>query len=244
MSYYVDDILIKVSDFGRFQKAIDIIIALSYFYCAFQLFIMYFMPLTPNWKCRHNSTTCLFNGTLSGDDTRRCFILRDQWYYTEHKKFSLVTQFEIHCNKKYLLLIGASMVYVGWESGAIVLGYFSDKYGRKTLLLPSALILLISGLITACLPNIYLIIICRFIVGFFIPGILVQTNILISEIVSSKHRPLAAMLPFLLFPLGYSTVVLKAYLLQNWKLCSVLYVQLLISLSYFFIRYFLNLLGC
>ena len=214
-------ILTRVGEFGRFQKLVGVIFGLIYFFLSFQILIMNFTTITPPWKYVSNSSTCLFNGTQQGKDTRRCDISRSQWYYTEPTQYSIVTQFNIHCDEQWLLELLSSIHFVGWGIGAIILGWIGDRYGRKILLFPSAAALLVIGFVSSFMPNVYLIIVCRFFVGFFIPGVLVQANILISEMVSIKQRPMATLIPFLSLPIGYSILGLKAYLLQNWKMQSI-----------------------
>ena len=216
-----EEILTRVGEFGRFQKLVDVIVGLIYFFLSFQMLIMYFTTITPPWKCVSNSSTCLFNGTQHGEDTRRCDIARSQWYYTEPTQYSIVTQFNIHCDEQWLLELLSSIHFVGWGIGAIILGWIGDRYGRKILLFPSAAALLVIGFVSSFMPNVYLIIVCRFFVGFFIPGAFVQANILISEMVSIKQRPMATLIPFFSIPIGYGILGLKAYLLQNWKMLSI-----------------------
>ena len=229
-----EEILRHVGEFGRFQKLIDGIFCLIYFLVGLQILIMYFATITPTWKCISNSTICLFNGTRQAEDTHRCHISRDQWHYTEPTQYSLVTQFDIHCDEKWLLGLVSSMHFVGWGIGAIILGWIGDKYGRKLLLFPSTAGILAIGFVSIFMPNIYLIIVCRFFVGFFIPGAFVQANILISEMVGNKQRPMATLIPFISLAIGFSILGVKAYLLQNWKLlfitCTAPYV---ISLAFY-----------
>ena len=216
-----DKILTNIGEFGKFQKLLDGVVCLIYFFLSFQVLIMYFTTDTPPWKCRANSSECFFSGTFPEDDTRRCNMSRDEWYYTKPVKYSIVTQFDIHCDEQWLLELLSSVHFVGWGVGAIILGWMGDKYGRKTLMFPSVASIIVIGLVSSFLPNIYLIVVCRLFIGIFIPGAMVQANILMSELVGNKQRPFAIITPFFAYAVGYAILALKAYLLQNWKLLSI-----------------------
>lgn len=232
-----DEILTYTGEFGRFQQLLVAAICALYFFVSFQLLITYFISDTPSWRCRPNSTLCPFNKTLTENDNRRCDIPRTEWYYTESKHFSLVTEFDVECKHRWILGLISSIHFVGYGIGSIVLGYVGDKYGRKVLLFPSLIVMLVVGFISSFLASIYLIIVCRFIAGFFIPGILVQGNILLSEFVGNKTRPFATMIPFVILSVGYCVLDFNAYMLKNWKtLTRVSTVPYLLLLPlYFFV---------
>ena len=232
----LDQVLQRVGEFGRFQKLLDAMLFLMNIPIACQILITYFATLTPTWKCRNGSSICLHNNTLSGDDNRRCSFPRKEWYYTEPNEYSLVTQFDIHCGKEWVLRLLSSIYFLGWGSGGIVLGWIGDKYGRKTILFPSIIVSILAGFITSFLQNIYLIVLLRFIIGFFNPGSTLQSFILISEYVGSKQRPFAGIIVYLSLPVGYLLVAIKAYLTRNWQMlyiiCTIPYIFLIASYKF------------
>merc|ERR1712226_1745052 len=125
---------------------------------SFQLFIMYFSIIIPSWKCVDNGTICILNSTLPNDDYRRCNMPRNEWDYTEPKEFSLATQFDIDCDKRWLLSLVTSIFFIGWGIGAIVFGFLGDRFGRTKIIFPSLSVILGVGFISSFIPNIYLII--------------------------------------------------------------------------------------
>ena len=192
----LEEVLPYIGEYGRFQQILGLIISLINILVAMQVLIINFSTIIPTWTCTKNNTSCLFNGTLSANDKRKCHLPRDAWEYTEKKEFSLVTQFDIHCKDEWLLILLSSIYFVGCAIGAIVLGWIGDKYGRKFLIFPSFTITVLVGYISSFLPNIYLIVGCRFIIGFFVYGTITQGYILISEVVGSKQRPFACLICF------------------------------------------------
>ena len=63
-----------------------------------------------------------------------------------------------------------------------------------------------TGFLTIFMPSIYLIIACRFIIGFFLPGTMIQSFIIISELVGAKNRPFAGLMIFV-FGISAITIV-------------------------------------
>ena len=219
--YSIDEILPYIGEFGRYQKLLDVMIFIITFPMSYHPVLMYFATLVPSWKCVKNGTICLFNGTFSSDDTLRCNLPRNEWYYVEKKEFSLVTQFDIDCNHTWILQLTISMFFVGWGVGAIITGLIADRYGRKKCIFPSVAMIFIVALITPFMPNIYLVILCRFIIGFFFPGACIQAFILISELVGTNKRPLATLIPFISYPTAWIILTLKSFLIRNWKITAI-----------------------
>lgn len=219
-----DEFLKLIGEYGKFQKLLNLIVCVIYYFVGFQVYIAYFLVLTPTWFCKANSTSCTLNGTQSEENLYRCRIPRSEWEYTEPVHFSVVTEFDIDCKEQWLLRLVSSMNYIGWGLGSIILGLAGDRYGRKVLLFPSMAIIIVLGTITPYLPNIFCVIVVRFVIGFFIPGVMIQSYILLSEFVGSKRRPLATLLPFIPFSLGFAMLSVKAYIFMNWEWFSIICV--------------------
>ena len=228
----IDGMLPYIGEFGKFQRILDGVFCIMIVPQTLQVLIMYFAALNPPWRCVNNSTICTFNHTLPSDNTDRCSMPRNEWEYTEPKDYSIVTQFDINCDKEWQIHLSTSIFFVGWAIGAIVLGWVADNYGRKIVLFPSIGILIVVGFVTAFLPNATLLIFFRLIAGFFTPGCGVQMFILMSELVGSNYRPLAGIILWLFFTIGLIILGLKAYLIRKWKLlfivCTVPYLFVLV----------------
>ena len=218
----IDGILPYIGEFGRFQKILVGMIFVIYFAMSYQILIIYFSTMIPMWECNGNSSVCLFNGTLASDDRSRCNMSRSEWHYTEETHYSIATQFDIKCDEEWMLELTSAIFFVGWGVGAIIYGWLGDKFGRKILLFPSVTAIYVVCFVSAFMPNISLIIICRLIIGTLMPGAVVQSTILMAELVGNRHRPISGLMPMLAYPVGYCVLALKAYLLKNWKLLSII----------------------
>lgn len=219
--FEINTLLPTLGEFGTFQKLLNAILFLVCLPSVYQVLIMYFATLTPPWKCAENSTICTSNFTHLPDDHGRCTMNRTDWYYTEHKSYSLVTQFDLHCDEEWKLNLASSIIFFGWGLGSIMCGWLGDRYGRKSVFLPSVGAVLTVGFLTIFCTDIYQISACQFIIGFFIPGVQLQAFILISEFVGDKQRALAGILIILTDPVSWCILAVKAYFIQNWKTLSM-----------------------
>ena len=234
--FTVNDAIIYIGSFGRYQKIVDIIIALVIFLISSQPFVMYFATLEPSWRCHSNHSICFGNEDKKAASTR-CRMPHEQWYFTEQKSFSLITWFDISCNEQWILGTVSAAFFVGTAAGAIIIGRLSDGFGRKITLLPSVVFLSMISVLLVFMPGIYYVVVCRLFVGFFYGGIMIQLTVIISEIVGPSHRSVAIFIPFLFYPIGACVLSLKAYMLKDWRMicivCTVPYFIIFLCSCYF-----------
>src|SRR5580693_55383 len=74
-----------------------------------------------------------------------------------------------------------SIFIFGWTAGGIIWGIFCDTLGRKKSFIYATFCYGLFTILTGLSPTWFLVVICRFLSGFGIGGVLVITNILISE---------------------------------------------------------------
>ena len=233
----IDEAISLLGGFRQFQWLLDAAFCLILTPIAFQILLMTFAAIDSPWVCVVNSTICKLNGTQTPSEQARCDMPRTEWTYVHEKHFSLSTEFDLSCENAWITHLLTSVVFIGWAIGAIVLGSIADNYGRKKVIYPSTAIIIIVGLICSFLGNITMIVICRFVIGFFIPGANVQTYILVLEYVGSRQRPLAGFILFISFQVNLCVLALQAYFIQSWKILSVVCTApyLLALLTYAFV---------
>ncbi len=91
----IDDILVKIGQFGLYQKVLETVVCLSYFAGIYQIFLPYFVTYNPAWRCVFNSSQCSLNGSFTYGQKNyeaRCGIPRNQWEYVQEKEYSVVTE--------------------------------------------------------------------------------------------------------------------------------------------------------
>ena len=230
----IDEMLDIVGPFGTFQKIVNVIFCLMTAPQLYQIMIMFFSTDEPSWRCAQNSSKCKLNGTFDASDSRKCTNgwKRSDWVYTKPRDYSIVTHFDINCKNKWITQLLISIFFVGWLLGAFVLGYCADNYGRKiTVTIPTTVVLVV-GLVSIFMPNLYLLVVCRFIIGFFIPGTTSQLY-LITEIVDSKHRPFAVIIIIACGVTTLSILGIKAYFIRDWR-----YLNIACTAPYIFVVFF------
>lgn len=232
----LEGMLTVAGEYGRYQKVVTLMFCIMTLPCIFPVMILYFTADNPTWVCSHNnssSISCPYeNITLSSDDQQRCHMQREDWHYTLPKHYSIVTEYDIHCDNEYLISLATSMLFIGWIFGAGILGWFADNYGRKRVIFVSISIVMLFGIISAFMPNIYLFIVCRFIIGFFLPGTFPYMFVLITEIVGTRYRAFSSLTIYVAAAVSLSLLCLKAYFVRDWRtlylICNAPYLFVLL----------------
>ena len=181
-------------------------------------------------KNNSSSTSNRIFSTNGGDV--RCHIPRSEWEFVESvlSCSSIAVQYDIYCSKTWLLSLATSMYFAGCVVGSILLSMLTDKYGRRVFVFPCFVATLATISASAFMPNIYLFMGCRFLVGMAGDS---TTNIVImltSEYVTTRYRPIANNLPNVWYPFALCLLSLQAYYIRDWKklmlVCSVPYFVL------------------
>jgi len=232
-SFTTDDILVQIGEYGRFQWMLNAMFCVMLLPSTFQVLIMYFAALKPDWRCVDNSTICTLNGSFTSDNEYRCKIPRREWEFTQPKGYSIVTEFDIYCENEWIIHLSTSILFFGWAVGSMFLGWIADNYGRKTVLFPSIFVCLVVGLLSAFVPNLIFFTLCRLIVGLSLPGTALQMFIIISEFVGGKHRPKAGLTLWIFLTVAFCLVGIKAYFIRRWKILFVV-----CTAPYFFVLLF------
>lgn len=234
----INEMITIVGEYGLFQKIVNFMFCLTMFPVLTPLLIMYFCTDSPTWTCALNSTACTnYNKTYSSHDELRCALSREDWVYTTPRDHSIVTEFDLICDRKILTNLPTSLLFLGFMFGASILGSFADNYGRKITLYVSLTIVLFFGFISSFSGNIYVFLVFRFIVGFFLHGTFPQMYIMISEIVGNGKRAWANNVTFIAGSFALLILALKAYFISSWKMLFRVYTipYVFCLLFYFFV---------
>ena len=231
----VDDFIEEVGEFGLYQILMTFIYCVILFPTAYQTLVMAFVGFNPTWTCSGHglaSGACNLTGEISEDNDfydTRCSMNRYDWEFTKDRKFSIVTEFDLVCSMTPVYLICNAAVYLGWAIGAGLLGWISDLTGRKTVLFPSYTGCIILGFLSAFSPNVWIFLVARLFIGFFLAGIMLNLFVMAVELVGCNYRALAGTTIWFSFTASLVVCGLQAYFIRDWRYEYHLYFNSMVN---------------
>ena len=104
------------------------------------------------------------------------------------------------------------MLFFGWAVGAVVLGIISDKYGRRSVMFPSITAVIVVTFVMSFAHAPWVILLYRFIVGFFEAGSFLSMFVLATELVGPQKRALSGTLVWFYFTAALMIMALTSLL--------------------------------
>ncbi|ODM93343.1 Organic cation transporter protein [Orchesella cincta] len=150
---------------------------------------------------------------------------------------TLVTQFEIVCENRYLVATIQASHWAGVFIGSLILGSLSDQIiGRRKSVLISIIFVIVGGIAATFSRSYWELIFCRFFVAFGLAGAYQNCLCFVMEYAGTTSRSAMGMIQQLPFALGYMLMAGYAYFLRDWKTLQFAYsITAVILLSYFWI---------
>src|SRR6185437_4223048 len=105
----------------------------------------------------------------------------------------------------------------GWAFGGFLWGVICDKIGRKKSMLFAIAFYGIFTMLTGKMPNWWGVVICRFLSGFGVGGVLVTSLILISEVWPARSKAIFIGILSISFPVGIFSAGLINYMIASWR---------------------------
>ncbi|KAG7508125.1 solute carrier family 22 member 2-like [Solea senegalensis] len=165
-----------------------------------------------------NSTTLTCDSLAqldpSGVPVSKC---KASWEYQYEGRKTFVTEFDLVCEKSWLVDMYQSVLNVGFLVGSFAFGYFADRFGRKITFLMSNILNAISGLGLALAPNYVTVLVFRAIFGFGVKGGWMTNYVLLTEIVGVKHRRTVGIIFQMFFSVGLLILPPLAYFITDWR---------------------------
>jgi MFS family permease len=110
-----------------------------------------------------------------------------------------------------------SIFIFGWTAGGIIWGIFCDTLGRKKSFIYATFCYGIFTILTGMSPTWFLVVLCRFLSGFGIGGVLVVTTMLVSEGYQEKKREVLLGILSISIPVGIFSAGVLTYFVSQWR---------------------------
>ncbi|KAK2824647.1 hypothetical protein Q5P01_021822 [Channa striata] len=158
----------------------------------------------------------LSNSSISTDlPTVPC---QNGWVYDNSTFTStLATEWDLVCEKKSLPKTTSTIFFSGVTMGAIAFGFLCDKYGRKNTLLASYLMAMVFGFSSAFANSYILFAVLRFLTGFALTGISINSIVLSIEWVDTGHRSFIGVIGSLAWSVGNMLLAAFAFMVNDFR---------------------------
>ncbi|NXG74833.1 S22AD protein, partial [Baryphthengus martii] len=150
--------------------------------------------------------------------TEKC---RSGWVYPSAQPPSLLTEFDLVCERKNLNDISQSIYMVGLFLGSMSFGPLSDRIGRRPVILISIFLQGLFGVGIAFVPHFYVYMAFKCVVGASVSGITMTLLALATEWIGVSSRPKAVLISHCCFALGQMILAGLSYGVRNWRLLQI-----------------------
>ncbi|XP_017684151.1 PREDICTED: solute carrier family 22 member 13-like isoform X1 [Lepidothrix coronata] len=142
------------------------------------------------------------------------------WVYPAEPP-SLLTEFDLVCDRKDLNDIGQAIYMAGLLLGSMIFGPLSDRIGRRPVILISVILQGLFGLGIAFVPHFYVYMAFRCVVGASVSGITMTILSLATEWIGVSSRPKAVLTSHCCFAIGQMILAGLSYGIRNWRLLEI-----------------------
>ncbi|XP_013421062.1 organic cation transporter protein [Lingula anatina] len=229
-----DDLLLEVGEIGWYQLAVSVIIFLGWSgFGAFSMMILMFIGIDPGWTCAdrsYDNVTANWNSSYSShlttessamnstgqdvpvDTTDLCKECSSYDFKGEYS--SIVTEWELVCNKAFISDTITSVQMAGVLVGYLLFGQLSDMYGRKKAYFVAFTCGISVGVAQAFTTSWIVFATCRFASGLFTGGTMVVGTVYGLEYLGPKYRHILTTLGF--WPTFSLVLLAMAYYIHDW----------------------------
>ncbi|CAK8673286.1 unnamed protein product [Clavelina lepadiformis] len=169
-----------------------------------------FNTIADSWRNDQEEFT-----TINRSDVGKC---TDGWEYdTPDKLLTVPMEFDLVCDRSWLVPLASSLYMFGLLAGSIIGGFVSDRWGRRKALLGSVIGMCAGAAALAVIPIWSLSHPILFMMGCCCATRVGNEFVMISEIIPEKYRSLAGNMNNGGMAVNMVLAALVNYLLPNWR---------------------------
>ena len=109
----------------------------------------------------------------------------------EGNEWNVISEWGLVCDREFVGALISSTYFCGVMVGGIIFGYFSDKFGRKNIMLICLYTQCVIGIALHFVRRLVVFMGLRCIQGIFIQGLQCVTYSMVMELFSRKYRAMA-----------------------------------------------------
>ncbi|GBP82661.1 Organic cation transporter protein [Eumeta japonica] len=216
----VDPIEKAIGRFGPYQAWILLLLSLGRYPTEFQLTNVVFILPDVDYVCADNPQMNV---------THQC-PCENPVYDQSIFESTVTSTWNLICDRTWLASLAQSILQVGILAGSIVYGYISDRFGRKPAVLLALSVEVAAVALSAVVPELWMFIICRFLIGVAIGGTMLCCYVYLIELCGKSFRPYIVAMIEMIYVTGYMMLPGVAYLVKDWR-----QLQLVVSLPWVFV---------
>ncbi|XP_030043713.1 solute carrier family 22 member 17 isoform X1 [Microcaecilia unicolor] len=201
------------------------------------------IPLERNAEGRMVHSQCRryhYHENESRKETEPC---RGGWEYSEHQglRENMVTEWDLVCSQYWEVPVEEVCFIFGFLIGYLLLGYASDRMGRRRTFLVSLVSAIVCGILGAVANSSAVFILLRFLLGCLLAGLFLSLYILRLELCDPSQRLTVTMLGYF-FVLGGQFLLLGITVgCKDWRVMQgVITAPLALFLLYSYPNLFLE----
>ncbi|XP_018372686.1 PREDICTED: organic cation transporter protein-like isoform X2 [Trachymyrmex cornetzi] len=233
----VDAVQIAIGNLGRWQIIVCLAISLVKFPVAWHQLAIVFMAPHQDYNCTEPAITEEYSKDQCTVNLNGTLIKCTEWEY-DRKLFpeTIISQWNLVCDRTHYANIQQSILMFGVLLGNIIFGSLADRYGRKTPLMVSVILQLLSGIGCAVVPWFYALLLMKLLSALATGGTMVTSYVICMEIVGTKWRAAITVLYQIPFSLGHMSLAGLAFWFRHWQHLQIaITLPSIVLLSYWWI---------
>ncbi|XP_075059022.1 solute carrier family 22 member 16 [Mixophyes fleayi] len=144
------------------------------------------------------------------------------WYDHTHLDSSIVTDWDLVCDREWLAKLVQPTFMLGVLIGAVFFGDIADRVGRRPIMWITSSCQFLFGVAVAFTFDYYSFVIVRFFLATVSSGYLVVVFVYVTEYVGIKARTWASIHIHAFFAVGVMVVALVGFLVRTWWIYQII----------------------